>query len=346
MSELHVRFQQFSLVGLIRMKCVYCIEDKPLTSFTKVEHVIPQSFGLFANNFTLVGIVCDDCNQYFGDNLEIAMARDTVEGASRFKFELKSPKEFKSLGKRSRMIIKIAEGECKGAYAYREYSKKQNKIAIKPVPQIGFLKNEPAEYEYYLLDQIPNKTDLDKNGFDTKRPRAIRAFGINVDTARQVLSEKGIKFEYQGEAGPSENSEEDWLCKVDALIDSTIFRAVAKIAFNYLAFWEGRDFLLCECFDSSRSFIRYGKKADYPLATVDDNPILRDEPVEGRRRFGHIVTVNWATDRVSIISQVSLFNWASYRVSLATNFSSTQRNIRRGHFFNVNNGDILDLEAR
>ncbi len=328
------------------MKCVYCVEDKPLSSFTKVEHVMPQSFGLFRNNFTLMNIVCDDCNQYFGDNLEIVMARDTFEGASRFEFELKSAKEFKSLGKRSRMIIKIEEGECKGAYAYREYSKEQDKIVIKPVPQIGFLKNEPAEYEYFLLDQIPHKSYLEEKGFDIKHPRGIRAFGIDVDTARQVLSEKGIKFEYQGEAGPSENPKEDWLCKVDGLIDSTIFRTVAKIAFNYLAYWEGRDFLLHQSFNPSRSFIRYGKQADYPLVRVDDNPILGEEPVEGMRRLGHIVTVNWAADRISIISQVSLFNWASYRVSLARNFSCEQRNIRRGHFFNVNSREILDLEVR
>lgn len=177
------------------MKCVYCVEDKPSPSFTKIEHVMPQSFGLFANNFTLANIVCDDCNQYFGDNLEVVMARDTVEGTYRFEFELKSPKEFKSLGKGSRMIIKIAEGECKGAYAYREYSKEQDKIIVKPVPQIGFLKNESTEYEYYLLDQIPSKSYLDENGFDLKTPRAIRSFGIDVDTARQVLSGKGIKLE-------------------------------------------------------------------------------------------------------------------------------------------------------
>jgi hypothetical protein len=244
------------------------------------------------------------------------------------------------------MIIKIAEGECKGAYAYREYSKEQDKIIIKPMPQIGFLKNEPAEYEYYLLDQIPHKNDLDKTGFDTKHPRAIRSFGIDVDTARQVLSEKGIKFEHQGEAGPSENPKEDWLCEVDALIDSTIFRTVAKIAFNYLALGEGRDFLLHESFDTSRSFIRYGKKADYHLVRVDNNPILGDEPFEGRRRLGHIVTVNWAADRISIVSQVSLFNEARYIVFLATNLSGAQRNIKRGHFFNVNSGEILDLEEK
>ena len=73
---------------------------------------------------------------------------------------------------------------------------------------------------------------------------------------------------------------------------------------------------------------------------------IGDEPVEGMRRLGHIVTVNWAAERISIISQVSLFNWASYRVSLARNFSGERRNIRRGHFFNVNNREILDLETR
>ena len=161
------------------MKCIYCVEDKPLSSFTKIEHVIPQSFGLFKNNFTLRNIVCDDCNQYFGNHLEIAMARDTFEGASRFEFNLKSADEFKSLGKRSRMIIKIAEGECKGVYAYREYSQEQNKIIIKPVPQIGFLKNESAGYEYFLLDQIPLKSYLDENEFDYTRRRvsALRVAG-------------------------------------------------------------------------------------------------------------------------------------------------------------------------
>ena len=328
------------------MKCVYCIEDKPLSAFTKAEHVMPQSFGLFTNNLTLVNTVCDDCNQYFGNNLEIVMARDTFEGASRFEFELKTLKKFKSLGKRSRMTIKIAEGECKGAYAYKEYSKEQDNIVIKPVPQIGFLKNEPAEYEYFLLDQIPYKSYLENNGFDLKHPRCIRVFGIDVDTARQILSEKEIKFEYQGKTGLSENHKEDLLCEIECLIDSTIFRTVAKIAFNYLAYWEGSDFLLHQSFDQSRNFIRYGKQAEYPLVRVDNNPILGDEQVEGWRRLGHIVTVNWAADGMSIVSQISLLNWASYKISLARNFSGEQKNIRSGHFFNVNSRKILDLEVR
>ena len=79
------------------MKCIYCLEDKPIQSFTKVEHVLPQSFGSFQNNFTLHGAVCDECNQYFGDNLEIDLGRDTFEGISRHEYGTIGPKEFKYL---------------------------------------------------------------------------------------------------------------------------------------------------------------------------------------------------------------------------------------------------------
>jgi hypothetical protein len=308
---------------------------------------MPQSFGLFASNFTLRNMVCDDCNKYFGDNLEIVMARDTLEGASRFKFALKSPNEFRSLGKRSRVTIKVAEGDFKGAYAYREYSQKQDKIMIRPAPQIGFLKRESSEYEYYLMDQIPQKDHLENDEFDLKNPRGIRIIGTDIDNAREVLCKTGIKFQFQGEADPSkDHPREDILCEINVLIDTTVYRAFAKIAFNYLAYWEGMDFVLHQSFDPMRNFIRYGKRVDYALVTVDDNPILGDEQIEGMRRLGHMITVNWAADKISLVSQVSIFNDATYTASLARNFAGERRNISRGHFFDVHNHKILNLRYR
>ena len=99
------------------MICIYCLEDQTPSCFTKVEHVVPQSFGRFENNLTLHETVCDGCNKYFGDNLEIALGRDTYEGGLRFDYELKQPSEFKSLGKKTRLTVRIHEGEFKGAYA-------------------------------------------------------------------------------------------------------------------------------------------------------------------------------------------------------------------------------------
>lgn len=328
------------------MKCIYCVEDKPISSFTKVEHIIPQSFGLFKNNLTLRREVCDDCNQYFGDNLEIVLARDTFEGSSRFEFKLQKPTEFKSFGKKSRMVIKVAEGEYEGAYAYRDYSQEEDRVVIKPAPQIGFLKVNSFEYKYFLLDEIPDKIYLDKNGFEINHPKAIRILGMNIEKANSVLSQKGIGFVVRDGTGPSEHLQKDCLCEVDATMDLIIFRAIAKIAFNYLAYWEGPDFVLHGDFNAIRRFILKGEQMAYPLIRVDDRPILGDEPIEGERRLGHIITLNWASDKVSIVSQVSLLNWATYTVCLAKDFSGQYRNLRRGHFFYTYDQEILDLEAR
>lgn len=59
-----------------KMKCVYCLQDKSPTAFTKAEHVIPQSFDVFKNNLTLIDLVCDDCNQLFG-NIDSACNKKT-----------------------------------------------------------------------------------------------------------------------------------------------------------------------------------------------------------------------------------------------------------------------------
>ena len=328
------------------MKCIYCLGDKPISSFEKVEHVIPQSFGVFENNLTLHNTVCDSCNQYFGDNIEIALARDSIEGASRFEFQLREPNEFKSFGRKSRMVIKVAEGDWKGAYAYREYSEGEEKVIIKPLPQVGLLKANSPEYEYHLLNDVPAKEHLDKQGFDLSQPKSIRIVGTDVETATTTLNNKGIAFKVSGETPQAQGTQTDFLCRVEATIDQTIFRAVSKIAFNYLAYWEGPDFVLHDNFGPTREFIRKGVKAKYPLVRATDEAILGDEPVQSKRRLGHIVTLNWALDKVSIVSQVSLLNLAKYSVSLAADFAGEKRNITRGHFFSINDHKVFELETR
>lgn len=327
------------------MKCIYCLEDKPETSYKKVEHVIPQSFGLFKNNFTLIKIVCDDCNQYFGDNLEIALSRDTYEGHSRFEFNVKKAETFKTAGKKSRIIIRISDGIFKGAYVYREYSPDMNDIVLRPIPQVGFRKKALTEYEYFLLDKIPDKEYLEKNNFDMQHAQAIKAFSINVNQLEQKLKEKNISFKIGGEIVPPDKSD-DLLCNIEGEIDRTIFRAIAKIAFNYLAFWQTPEFLYHKDFDNARKYIRYGETVNYPITRVIDKAILNDEPSTGKRRLGHLITVNWAKDNLSIVSQVSLFNWVTYVISLARNFSGERRNIKKGHFFNTNSHEIYMLETR
>ena len=73
------------------MICIYCLEDKPQSNFQKREHVIPQCFGKFTpDNLILYNDVCDECNQYFSENLELFLGRDTLEGIERFRHGIKS----------------------------------------------------------------------------------------------------------------------------------------------------------------------------------------------------------------------------------------------------------------
>ena len=93
---------------LMSIKCIYCQEVKTDDCYKNTEHVIPQSFGLFRDNFTLNKIVCDDCNKYFGDNLEIDLARDTFEGLQRFNFDVKKPADYKTFaGHYCRSLLQV-----------------------------------------------------------------------------------------------------------------------------------------------------------------------------------------------------------------------------------------------
>lgn len=291
------------------MICIYCLEDNNQSSFSKVEHVLPKSFGRFKNNLTLHNSVCDGCNKYFGDNLEIALGRDTYEGGLRFDYGHSQPSEFKPLGKKTRLTVRIDEGEFKGAYAYREYSEVQQQIILKNrFPQVGFRKLVDSEIEYYLLDQIPTKQYFDQNGYDLDQPGSIRILpSTEVESIKAVLFGKGFTFNAEKDVNPDE-PEPSLLCKIEGVIDESIIRALAKIAFNFLAYWQGLEFMLEADFNPTREFIRYGVKSQYSLIDIRHESILCDEPVSGKRRSGHLLTVDWAADKRSVVTQISLLN--------------------------------------
>jgi len=323
-----------------RILCIYCQEDKPTSAYEKVEHVIPQSFGKFRDNFTLKQLVCDSCNQFFGNSVELVLARDTLEGQSRSDFGVKKPEDFKPPGPQSRIRIKIAEGEFKGAYAFLNYSEADQKITLQPIPQVGFRQRDLGELKYFLLDQIPDKKQLEELGLISQGPKSIRAVGLGVEEVSKRLAEKGTSFQYEGDLEYMRESQ--FVLTVEqASIDHTIFRATAKIAFNYLAYWEGGEFVQQLSFDRIRNFVRYGVQAPCPLVKVSQHPILGDEGI--RRRVGHLVTIAWAADGVSIVAQVSLLNLFTYSVCLARNYEGESRKIVRGHFFNTYNSEILAL---
>lgn len=311
---------------------------------------MPQSFGKFKNNLTLnikndpklKEVVCNECNDYFGKNIEISLGRDTFEGMARFEHEVKKPHEFKSTGEKSRLKIKVDEGPFKGVFAYREYSEIEGGIIIKPVPQVGFKKRtNDTSYEYFPLEEIPDKEYLENN-FNLKAVKSIVVLGAAAEVAEKYLAEKKITFKPDGEFCPSGDNP-DLGCEVTGQIDQIIFRALAKIGFNYLAYWAGPEFVTRESFHPIRQYIRYGQKGSYPFVVIIEKAILGDEPVVGKRRVGHLITLDRSKNKQSIVSQVSLFNLMTYSVLLAKDYNEKDFLYRKGSFFNLGDNEIYKL---
>jgi hypothetical protein len=150
-------------------RCIYCLEEKGTEHFQTAEHVMPQSFGMFEDSFTLQGVVCDACNQHFGDKLELILGRDTYEGHARVAHGVKKPEDFRAFRNR-RVTHKIAEGPLTGCHAYLDYSEEAANVRLFPFPQVGFLISPANQYEYFLLNDIPALEALRERGFKSGHP--------------------------------------------------------------------------------------------------------------------------------------------------------------------------------
>ena len=136
--------------------CIYCLESKPESAFNR-EHVIPEAFGVFANNLVL-DCVCEDCNTYFGKHLDLVVARDSIESLDRVRVGLKKPSEYKTLGRRGRTHSRFESGPLKGAFAHHVPDPSGDGLAVAPSPQIGIKRSEDAEFVWYRLMTYRDRT--------------------------------------------------------------------------------------------------------------------------------------------------------------------------------------------
>ena len=91
--------------------CIYCLQAKSAAAFRDREHVMPHCFGSFRQNLILRKVVCDECNHYFGDDIELIMGRDSIEGILRYRYGIKPNKAPKS---HERLKFRIEASELKG----------------------------------------------------------------------------------------------------------------------------------------------------------------------------------------------------------------------------------------
>lgn len=166
----------------------------------------------------------------------------------------------------------------------------------------------------------------------------------------RILKEKGMSIKVAKVEEWPENVREqkNILIGGTVKIDPIIYRGIAKIAFNYLAYSEGKRFVLSGNFDGIRNFIRYEKGNANDYFGVNEPPILFFDRFFLRKfgtkeTSGHLVIVEW--QGMNLISKVSIFNTTTYLIRCCKNFKGIWRPIRCGHHFDINSKRVSKLKA-
>ncbi len=323
--------------------CIYCTKSKPLEQFAHTEHVIPKAFSKgFRGALTLTQTerpsVCDDCNQRFGESLEFALGRDTFEAVLRLQYGAKPAGEAGDVGQ-SRLEITLPEDSKHGPLRVEFRAPPSgDQPALIPKPQARFRRRAGGFVcltEEDLVEKDPTKDpeiDTDEvfivwSGDDPEAGERVRA----TLSAYGVKPKKWTDADDLPRAGTTEVEIE-----IRGIVDQVIARAIAKMAFNYLAwvsFGFDRQFALRDDFDPIRAFILHGENHWREFVLFPAPNILATDSEVRRSTQGHLITLEWKRFE-GIASQVSVFNDLTYRVALAKRTRGIWRDIGSGHHYN------------
>jgi len=328
--------------------CIYCRREG--VEFDR-EHVILEAFGTFEPiSFVLHDAVCMDCNGYLGRTVDQALSRDSMEALLRFKYGIKPASEAGDLPYR-KIRLKIGQpGSWYGAVVELQPDRTGKAIEPVPLPQVAFRWRGSSDWTFLEEEQLDGGT-LGPYAAAIRGTLEIRVIGPTTEDHERVvqkLKASGIDFRPQGSLMEPVTVDGTVLVEIQAAIDQMIFRAIAKIAFGYVAYVHGTDFVLLSDFDDIRNYIRYGTAPRWaermPVVTPVRKPILFDDMPQLRQTNGHLITFDWSPGQMGFEAQVSLFNTITYRVRLCPNYHGLWHpDMRRGHHFDIEDRTVQSL---
>lgn len=212
--------------------------------------------------------------------------------------------------------------------------------SVRLIPQLGFPRKDTGGYVYFTLSEIKKGLELDNlnvgNGIEVK---IIANTKDEYEELISFLKEINMPFGEERKFSSIKLDNGKLNVNIEFIIDTILARGVAKIGFNYMANMCGGTFACHDDFNMIRQFIRYDKT---PLGELretiepSNQPILEDES-SNRRRLGHILGLMWDIKRRHVLAKVSLFNSITWTVMLAKDFSGIFREIKSGHFYDIQN---------
>jgi HNH endonuclease len=325
------------------IECIYCEELKPLSAFNR-EHVMPEAFGKFeGNNFVLHGDVCIACNSHFGDTIDRALARDSMEGMQRFRSGLMRPTEKHRFGLGRRLRTTLKGSICDGAILEQRARRDRGPgLALYPAAQIGLALTEAGPWAWFRLRELPSLPELRARGVTCGL--YVQAFGCTNEEAAKALEDGGYGLPPETKFVSDELiAEPDSVAEIimHGVIDATTARAVAKIAMNYLTY-HYPELARSREFRPIRRFVRFGEGEWRSLVMVTNEPVVASFPREAQV-FAHVLTAFWDPASRTVQGQVSLYNWVQCKVLLGYGFGAAEPAVHSAHFFDPVNKVILPL---
>jgi hypothetical protein len=327
-----------------KFRCIYCLDEKDIAEFD-TEHVVPVAFGGFKNAPVLKNQVCVACNSYFGKYLDIALARRAGEGLQRYLSGVRRPEDLEKFRYDLVRLSADAEGDYKGAMLnFVPDPAAPQGVRLTPAPQVGFALADSTGFKYYRLDEV--EAGLWQSDRSVDWTRGIKIIATDPDPIRATLAAQGVTMRKWRTMEPPESQAgmidviEEWRWT------PVQQRALAKIAFNYLAYVHGARFVLRAEFDSTRRFIRRGVEPFLPCVQVRKHDIytVPGAPSPNEKAVVHILTLTKPLNAEVVLGQVTLFNWVSYDVVLAYDWVPGVRQV--GLVFNVATRGIYQLAKK
>lgn len=290
--------------------CIYC---SSVLARVKREHVISQAIGTFEHNWTLK-CVCDQCNKYFADNLELVLGRDSAEGFMRVDKGVKPPETIDKF-KNQRSVFTLQDGgQFHGARVVMRAA--GSTMAPHGRAQVG-LRREGEDWRFYLENELDAGAVSAPNGIRVE-VKVIGHHGQD-DLERLVakLEALGLPFTETTRAMDQPLSAESRIAVLHEFpIDDINRRAAAKIGLNYLAYVFGGDVARHSDLDPVRWFVRHGEEPR-PLVSFQELSILVGP--DAASSSAHACGVRWEPSQGALVGIVSLFNKMTYGILLTTN---------------------------
>ena len=324
-------------------RCIYCSEDKPLSAFN-TGHVMPKMLGRFRGFPTLHDAECRDCNQYFGDHVEIVLGRDSHEGLQRLALGQKPAA--RTWEYRGHLVeLTIPPGSpWEGARLSIGPSPDGRTIVINLVPQIGVRRE--VEPRWTFLDEAAFRAADDAFlGLGPHKARMLFRILANDESSFErlldLMRQRVPGFHIDAPLPPPPVQDGQLDVQIVGTVDKVLARAIAKIAFNYLALQAGSRFVLDPEFDPVRRFIRHGDGDRNAFVRLTAQQLLTDEPPGCQITDGHLVAVRW--NRHGIVAEVCPFNQLHYTIRLAPEGPAVWWPLASGHHFDWRNSEVTPL---